>query len=116
MASVWNPSNASESKKGVDYIEQRTLAAIDGSQVMTPSVVRVQKKIEAASVRSILNGALSTHRVNDLASAASARKVAKDSNKIVQKYGEFYGHQALRQIREDNEDEARVVNMREGRA
>ena len=36
-------------------------------------------------------------------------------NKAVQKYGEIYGYQARRQIAEDEEDERKVINMREKR-
>ena len=36
-------------------------------------------------------------------------------NKVVQKYGEIYGHVARRQIEEDERDEERVVNIREKR-
>ena len=45
-----------------------------------------------------------------------ARKERNEApNKVVQKYGEIYGHQARRQIAEDEEDERRVINMREKR-
>ena len=36
-------------------------------------------------------------------------------NHVVQKYGEIYGHQARRQIAEDEEEEREVINMREKR-
>ncbi|RFU29016.1 hypothetical protein B7463_g7312, partial [Scytalidium lignicola] len=63
----------------------------------------------------MLQGALSTQRVFDLSLATERRKIQPDGNKIVQKYGEIYGRQALRQIEDDREEEARVVNMREAR-
>ena len=44
------------------------------------------------------------------------RKARNDvPNKVVQKYGEIYGYQARRQIVEDEEDERRVINLREKR-
>ncbi|RFU25333.1 hypothetical protein B7463_g11001, partial [Scytalidium lignicola] len=61
----------------------------------------------------MLRGALSTQRIFDLSLAAKRRKIKPDGNKIVQKYGEIYGCQALRQIEDDREEEAKVVNMRE---
>jgi hypothetical protein len=85
---------------------------------LTPSVIRVQDKVEKASMTSILAGALSTNRIHDLSIAETARKKRKESsggNKVVEKYGEIYGHQARRDIAADDEDESRVVNMREAR-
>jgi hypothetical protein len=60
---------------------------------ITPSMVRVQDKIEKASETSMLTGALSTNLLRDLTIAEDARKSRKDtSGKIVQKYGEIYGN------------------------
>jgi hypothetical protein len=39
----------------------------------------------------------------------------KAPNKVVQKYGEIYGHQTRKQIVEDEEDKRRVVNIWEKR-
>ena len=48
------------------------------------------------------------------ATASDARTKRKEArNTVVQKYGEIYGGVARRQIREDEEDKRRVVNMRE---
>jgi vacuolar-type H+-ATPase subunit E/Vma4 len=102
-------------KKGVDYIRSRTVEAIQGVPI-TPSVVRVQDKIEKASETSMLTGALSTNRLRDLTIAEDARKSQKDaSGKVVQKYGEIYGNQARLQIMADIEDKRQVVNIREKR-
>jgi hypothetical protein len=59
-------------------------AAMDGTPV-TPLVIRVQDKVEQASQRSILAGALVTNRVHDLSIAEKARAARKDpkGNKIV---------------------------------
>jgi hypothetical protein len=65
------------------------LQAIDGTPI-TPSVLRVQDKVEAASKRSILSGALARQRVLDLGLAEKERQARKiDASKIVQKYGEI---------------------------
>jgi hypothetical protein len=60
----------------------------------------------------MLARALSTNRVHNLSITEAARKERKEaSSKIVQKYGEIYGHQARREIALDEEDEKEVVNM-----
>jgi hypothetical protein len=64
----------------------------------------------------MLAGALATNWVYDLAIAEAARKERKEaSGKVVQKYGEIYGHQAWRDIFLDDEEEKEVVNMRNNR-
>ena len=66
-----------------------------------------------ASERSILAGGLATNRIHDLSIAEAARNArAEASSKIVQKYGEIYGHQARRDIALDEEDEKEVINVR----
>jgi len=83
---------------------------------ITPTVIRVQDKVEAASQRSMLSGALAKHRIHDLSIAEAARLKRKDaSGKIVQKYGEIYSHQARKDIAANEDDEKEVVNMREQR-
>jgi C-terminal processing protease CtpA/Prc len=102
-------------KKGVDYIQSRTVEAMQGAPI-TPSVVRVQDKIKKASETSMLTRALSTNRLQDLTIAEDARKSQKDaSGKVVQKYREIYGNQAHLQIQADVEDKRQVVNIREKR-
>jgi hypothetical protein len=44
-------------KRGVNYIKSRTMQLMNGIPI-TPSVLRVQEKVEAALERSILAGAL----------------------------------------------------------
>jgi hypothetical protein len=83
---------------------------------ITPSVLRVQEKVEAASERSILAGALARQRVLDLGLAEKERLARKEgAGKIVQKYGEITVEQGRKDIEADDEDEARVVNMRHAR-
>ena len=78
--------------------------------------MRVAEKVEKASEISTLKGALSTHRLFDLSIAEATRKKMKEgSGKVVQKYGEICGHEARKQIEDDEEDEKTVVNMREKR-
>ena len=84
---------------------------------ITPSVLRVQEKVEGAAERSMLSGALAKQRVHDLSIAEQEREKRKDkdNNKIVQKYGEIYVYQGRADILADDEDEAKVVNMRNAR-
>ena len=66
-----------------------------------------------ASQKSMLFGALAKQRVYDLGLAESIRQKRKEGGgKVVQKYGEIYTYQARRDIETDEEDEQRVVNMR----
>jgi hypothetical protein len=103
-------------KAGVDYIRKRQFESIEDQIPLTPSVIRVPNKVEKASETSILKGGLSTHRLYDLANAEAARKKRKEeSGKVVQKYGEIYTYQAQRDIQLEEEEEKRVVNMREKR-
>jgi hypothetical protein len=94
-------------------VKERIEAAINGTPI-TPSVKRVQEKVEGAAERSILSGALAKQRVYDLSLAAQEREKRdnKDNGKIVQKYGEIYVYQGRADIIADDEDEAKVVNMR----
>src|SRR5580692_8961092 len=99
-------------KQGVDYVKERTIASINGIPI-TPTILHVQDKIERASQRSMLSGALAKQRVHDLGVAEMARQKRKESGgKVVQKYGEIYGNQARRDIEANEEDEKKVVNMR----
>ena len=83
---------------------------------ITPIVIRVQEKVEKAADRLILEGRLSTELLVANKAKEAERKARNDvPNKVVQKYGEIYGHVARRQIVEDEEDEKRVVNIREKR-
>jgi hypothetical protein len=76
-------------------------------------VLRVSQKVEKAAKSSMLSGALSKHRLQDLANAETVRKKLKESiNKVVQKYGEIRVYQARLQIEADERDEKEVVNMR----
>jgi len=116
----WNeystPLTLRTRKRGFDYVKERNIAAMEGVTPITPSVIRVADKVENASQRSMLAGALATNRIHDLSIAEAARqKRKKASGKIVQKYGEIYGHQARKDIAADEDDEKEVINMREQR-
>jgi hypothetical protein len=77
-------------KQGVEYIKKRYFDAIEQGLPITPSVIRVSEKVEKASETSILAGALSIHRLQNLANAETACKKRKEeSGKVVQKYGEI---------------------------
>jgi len=97
-------------------VKERIEAAINGTPI-TPSVKRVQEKVEGAAERSILSGALAKQRVYDLSLAAQEREKRdnKDNGKIVQKYGEIYVYQGRADIIADDKDEAKVVNIRNAR-
>lgn len=104
-------------KLGVEYIRKRQFDAVDQDLPITPSVIRVFQKVEKASETSMLSGALSKHRLQDLSQAEAIRKRRNEgSRKVVQKYGEIRVYQARKDIEEDNKEEAKVVNMREQRA
>jgi hypothetical protein len=72
--------------------------------------------VKAASERSILASALARQRVLDLGLAEKKRLARKEgASKIIQKYGEITIEQGRMDIEADNEDKARVVNMRHAR-
>ena len=106
------PLSIRSRQRGIDYLDSRIEASIRLGEPLTPTVRRIHQKVEGAAQRSILRGALSSQRVADLSSAAKRRESSIDGRKVVQKYGEIYGHQALRQIEADLADEERVVNTR----
>jgi hypothetical protein len=103
-------------KKDALYVKERMEAAMKGIPI-TPSVLQVQEKIEGAAERSMLSGALAKQRVHDLGIAEQERAVreAPDNRRVVQKYGEIYVYQARADIAADDEDEAKVVNLRDAR-
>jgi hypothetical protein len=95
-------------QKGQAYVTER-LRKGD----ITPTVLHVQDKIVKASDRIVSTGQLSTEYLLATQAREQAHKERNEQqNKIVQKYGEIYGHQARRQITED-EEERQVINMRE---
>jgi hypothetical protein len=74
------------------------------------------EKTEKGTQKMILNGQLSTELLQANAAAGKEREQQKNAKgTIIQKYGEIYGGAAHRQIRDNNEDKAKVVNMREKR-
>jgi hypothetical protein len=80
-------------KQGLEYARSQTVSAIDGTILITPSVLQVQNKVAQAAEWTILAGALATNRVYDLSVAETAYKERKEvSGKIVQKYSEIYSH------------------------
>jgi hypothetical protein len=97
-------------------VKERIEAALSGT-LITPSVKRVQDKIEGAAEWSILSGALAKQRVHDLSLAEQEREKRNvpDNNRIIQKYGEIYVYQGRADILADDEDQAKVVNMRNTR-
>ena len=116
MPTNWNlyatPLTMRSQKQGLEYIRSRTVSAIDSNIPITPLVLQVQDKVVQAAEQSILAGALATNRVYDLSIAEAARKERKEaSGKVVQKYGEIYGHQAQREIALDEEDEKEVTSI-----
>ena len=71
------------------------------------------EKVERGTTRMVHKGKLAQELLRATTAAGEAREARKKAgNKVVQKYGEIYGHQARRQIALDREDELRVVNMR----
>ena len=82
----------------------------------TPVVIRVIEKVEKGTDQLVISGQLAQELLRANNAYAEKRKERKEgSNKVVQKYGEIYGHQARRQIEADEKDEKRVVNIREKR-
>jgi hypothetical protein len=74
-------------KAAVNYIKRRQNRASRQRIPLLPTVLRVSEKVEKASEGSMLSGAFSKHRLQNLANAEAARKMLKEgSGKVVQKY------------------------------
>ena len=64
----------------------------------------------------ILEGQLSKELLKATTTAGAKRKTEKDApNTIIQKYKEIYGNVARRQMKANDEDKRKVVNMRNKR-
>ena len=62
-------------------------------EVITLTTIRVQEKVVKASDFMVSAGALSTEYLHVTQARERARKERNDSpNRVVQKYGEIYGH------------------------
>ncbi|KAH6667219.1 hypothetical protein B0J14DRAFT_676966 [Halenospora varia] len=104
------PITYTQRKRGADYIDGRVK---NGPWPLTPTALHVMDKIEKGTQKLILSGQLSTELLQANAAAGEARQKRKDAKgTVMQKYGEIYGGQARRQMRADDDDEAKVVNMR----
>jgi len=98
-------------KRGSEYVKERMIA-----RPITPTVIRVMEKVQKGSDKMILEGQLSMELLKATTTAGAKRKARKDApNTVVQKYGEIYGNVARRQMKADDEDASRVVNMRDKR-
>ena len=79
-------------RRGSQYVKGRLLVG-----TVTPTVIRVQEKVEKAADRMILTGQLAKEHLAATIAREKARKERNEApNKVVQKYGEIYGHQACR--------------------
>ena len=107
------PVTFTQRKRGVDYIDDRIQ---NGPWPLTPTAIHVKEKTEKGTQQLLLSGNLSTELLRANNAAGAERDKRKNSKgTIVQKFGEIYGGAARRQMRDDDEDEKRVVNMREQR-
>ena len=96
-------------RREMQYIKGRLLV-----KSITPTVIRVQEKVEKVADRIILAGQLSTELLAATKAKEKERKERNEApNKVVQKYREIYGNITRRQIAEDKEKKRRVVNIRE---
>ena len=83
---------------------------------ITPTVIRVQEKVERAADKMILAGQLSTELLTVNNAKQKEREERNNApNKVVQKYREIYRNVARRQIATDELAEDIVVNIHERR-
>jgi hypothetical protein len=83
---------------------------------ITPTAIQAMEKVQKGSDKMILEGQLSKELLKATTTAGAKRKARKDAlNTVVQKYGEIYGKVAHRQMKADDEDASRVINMRDKR-
>jgi hypothetical protein len=116
-SSAWTefkiPITYTQRKRGADYINERVK---NGPWPLTPVAFHVMEKTERGTQKMLLNGQLSTELLKANAAAGKERDKRKNTKgTLVQKFREIYGGVARRQMRADDEDETRVVSMREKR-
>ncbi|KAI1000805.1 hypothetical protein K3495_g7393 [Podosphaera aphanis] len=115
----WNrwptPTDMPSRKDGYDYIQRRLDLAMDGGELITPSVRRVTQKLESSGQRAMLKRGLASQRIHDLNLTNQTREKAKDGKKVVQKFSVVYGGHARRQIEDDKMEGSAVVNMRDSK-
>jgi DNA-binding protein H-NS len=98
-------------RRGAQYVAGRLQVG-----EITPTIIRVQEKVEKAADKMILAGQLSTELLTVNNAKQKEREERNNApNKVVQKYGEIYGNVAQRQIAADELAEDIVVNMHERR-
>jgi hypothetical protein len=108
MSKYKTPITNTQRRQGSNYIQER-VAAKD----ITPTVLHVIEKVKQGTTQMVHKGKLAQELLQATTTAREACEARKKaSNKVVQKYGEIYGHQVRQQIALDREDELRVVNMR----
>ena len=90
MSKYKTPITNTQRRRGSDYIQER-VAAKD----ITPTVLHVIEKVERGTTRMVHKGKLAQELLQATTAAGEAREARKKAgNKVVQKYGEIYGHQA----------------------
>lgn len=104
------PLTIRTSKKGVEFVRKITLAAIERQKPVIPSAIRVQDKLESATRSSMLIGTLASHHLHDLSMVEARRKPNVDGVTVVEKYLKLYGHQSFKDIGDEGEEAARVLN------
>jgi hypothetical protein len=105
------PITNTQRKRGSEYVKERMIAG-----PITPTAIRVMEKVQKGSDKMILEGQLSKELLKATTTAGAKRKAWKDArNTVVQKYREIYGNVARRQMKADDEDANRVVNMHDKR-
>ena len=79
-------------------------------------VIRVIKEVKKKTDQLVISKQLAQEllRANNVY-AKKQKERKEDSNKVIQKYKEIYGHQARRQIKTDKENKKRVVNIHKKR-
>ena len=72
--------------------------------------------VDKSVVRDLLAGQLAKEHLHNVLAKETKRKRKNNTpNKIIQKYREIKGSIARRQMKADDDDAAKVVNMREKR-
>ncbi|KAI1001746.1 hypothetical protein K3495_g6458 [Podosphaera aphanis] len=106
------PVSEAQRKEGQGYIRHLTILATQDEMPLSRTVDRIIDQFEKYAKRKLLQGQLSSEFLHaNNAKKKEREEHAAQSSKVVQKFGEIYGHQARRQIQFLEWHEQRPVRM-----
>ena len=104
-----HPITYTQRKRGSNYVDERIEK---GPWPLTPTVKRVKLKVDKYVEAHLHSGQLAKEHLEAvLANQSTIRERNGKPGTVIQKYGEIYGNVARRQIKWDDEQRHKVVNL-----